>query len=183
MNKVSLKKKFDTEGYSPGASKPKIILWYLVDIIFFKTKAIPFSNVLVSILRLFGAKIGKDVRIKPGIFVKYPWRLHVGDHCWLADCYIDNLADVTIGPNCCLSQKSVLITGNHAYNRQGFNLITSEIVLEEGVWIGACAMVCPGVIARSHSVLTMGSVATGELLAYTIYQGNPATERRQRTIL
>lgn len=182
MGVVSLKKDFDTEEFHPGASKLVIALWYLTDILFFKSRIIPSSTILVYLLRAFGAKIGKEVRIKPGIHIKYPWRLEVGNYSWLADCYIDNLVKVKIGKNCCLSQKSVLITGNHNYKRSTFNLITAEISLEDGVWIGAGAMVCPGVTARSHSILSMGSVANKELEAYTIYQGNPAVAVRERVI-
>lgn len=182
MGFVSLKKKFDTEQYHPGASKLKIALWYLTDIWLFKSKIIPSSSILVSLLRAFGAKIGDDVRIKPGVYIKYPWRLEVGNYSWIADCYIDNLVSVKIGENCCLSQKAMLITGNHDYKRPTFNLITSAIIIEDGVWIGAGAMVCPGVTAKSHAVLSMGSVATKQLDAFTIYQGNPAIATRKRVI-
>lgn len=63
-----------------------------------------------------------------------------------------------------------------------FDLITGEIVLEDGVWIGAQSTVCPGVKCREHSVLTVGSVATKELEAYGIYTGNPTVKVRERKI-
>ena len=53
-------------------------------------------------------------------------------------------------------------------------------MLEEGVWIGAKAVVCPGVTAQSHSILTVGSVISKEMEAFSIYQGNPATKIRER---
>lgn len=137
---------------------------------------------MVFLLRLFGAKIGKQVRIKPGIHIKYPWKLVIGDYSWLADCYIENLDMVNIGTNCCISQQAVLITGNHNYTKVGFDLLTSPILLEEGVWIGASAKVCPGVTLHSHAVLTMGSVASKKLEAFGIYQGNPATKVKDRVI-
>ena len=60
--------------------------------------------------------------------------------------------------------------------------MVGEIHLEEGVWIGANATVTPGIICKSHSVLSVQSVAVTELAAYTIYQGNPAKEIRKREI-
>ncbi len=57
-----------------------------------------------------------------------------------------------------------------------------SIVLEDGVWIGAKSTVCPDVICKSHSVLAVSSVATTNLEEYTIYQGNPAIEKRKREI-
>ncbi len=142
----------------------------------------PVSSVLVALLRLFGAKIGKDVRIKPGIHIKYPWKIEIGDYSWLADCYIENLDQVIIGQNCCISQRAILITGNHNYSSTSFDLMVAPIVLEEGTWVGAAAKVCPGVTLRSHAVLTMGSVATKDLSAYAIYQGNPAVQLKERNI-
>jgi len=89
---------------------------------------------------------------------------------------------ITIGSNVCLSQGAVLITGSHNYKKKTFDLITGRIVLEDGVWIGALAVVNQGITASSHSVLTTGSVATKNLEAYAIYKGNPAVKIRERII-
>lgn len=182
MSETQLHKNFNIGDFKIGASKLKQFLWYYTDVFFFKSRLIPVSGILAMLLRLFGAKIGKEVRIKPGIHIKYPWKLEVGDYSWLADCYIENLELVKIGQNCCISQQAVLITGNHNYKKPTFDLITSPILLESGVWIGATAKVCPGVKLSSHAVLTMGSVATSNLVAYGIYQGNPAVKIKDRII-
>lgn len=160
----------------------KQFLWYFTSVIFLKSALMPVSLVLVFLLKLFGAKIGRDVRIKPGIHIKYPWKLEIGDHSWLADCYIENLDWVHIGKNCCISQKATLITGNHNYKKAGFDLMVQPITLEDGVWIGAGSMVGPGVLASSHSVLSLGGVALHNLEAFSIYQGNPAVKIRDRII-
>ena len=134
-------------------------------------------------LRLFGAKIGSQVEIKPCVNIKYPWWLTIGNEVWIGEnVWIDCLVPVTIGSNVCISQGAVILTGSHNYKKTSFDLITLSVVLEEGVWIGACAIVSAGVIAASHSVLTSGSVATKNMDAYTIYQGNPAVKVRSRTI-
>ena len=182
MQKTQLKKAFDTKEFDKGASTVKVYLWYFVDTFFFRSGIIPFSVILVALLKLFGAKIGKDVRIKPFIHIKYPWKLTLGDHSWLASCYIENLAPVIIGKNVCVSQNAMLLTGNHNYKKTTFDLITKPIIVEDGVWIGANATVCPGITCKSHSVLTVGSIATKNLDAYSIYQGNPATKVKDRII-
>ncbi|TZF86221.1 colanic acid biosynthesis acetyltransferase WcaF (plasmid) [Pedobacter sp. BS3] len=181
-NAVQLKKKFDTKDYQPGASVFKQLLWYFTSCLFFRSGLIPFSSVLAFILRLFGARIGQDVRIKPYVHIKYPWKFTMGDHSWIAECFIENLDDVIIGRNVCVSQKAVLMTGNHNYKTEGFDLMTGKIFLEDGVWIGAGAMVCPGVHCYSHAVLAAGAIATKDLEAYSIYQGNPAVKVRDRVI-
>ncbi|MEJ5960603.1 WcaF family extracellular polysaccharide biosynthesis acetyltransferase [Pedobacter immunditicola] len=182
MSTTQLKRDFNTSGFQIGASKPKMIAWYIANLLFFKSGIIPSSTILVAILRIFGAKIGKDVRVKPSVVIKYPWKLKLGDHSWLADCYIENLAAVNIGKHVCISQKAMLLTGNHNYKLSTFNLMTAPIVLEDGAWICAKAIVCPGVTVKSHAVLRVGSVATKDLESYSVYQGNPAVRVNQRSI-
>jgi putative colanic acid biosynthesis acetyltransferase WcaF len=180
MGHTTLTKNFDKKAFSTGAPAAKVYCWYLIDVICFKSGLIPFSTILVGILRLFGAQIGKDVRIKPGIHIRYPWKLRLGDHSWLADCYIDNLDMVIIGKHVCISQQAMLLTGNHDYKSRTFDLMTKPIIIEDGVWIGAKSLVAPGVRVATHAVLTAGSTAVRNLDAYVIYQGNPALRQRTR---
>ncbi|RZL50473.1 MAG: colanic acid biosynthesis acetyltransferase WcaF [Pedobacter sp.] len=181
-NQTTLRKEFDKKDFDAGASNLKIFCWYLISVIFYKSGMMPFSSILVFILRLFGAKIGKQVRIKPGIHIRYPWKLKIGDFSWLADCYIENLDYITIGSNCCVSQQAMLMTGNHNYKKSTFDLIVKPIILENGAWVGAKAVVCPGVTLHSHAVLSVGSIANKNLDPYTIYQGNPAIATKKRVI-
>ena len=121
--------------------------------------------------------------IKPQVLIKYPWFLEVGDYVWIGEMvWIDNLVKVSIGNNVCISQGAMLLTGNHDYTKSTFDLMVGEIHLEEGVWIGAKSVVCPGVRAKSHAVLAVNSVATKSMAAYTVFQGNPAQEVRKRVI-
>lgn len=166
-----------------GASRLKRTCWYFVNVLFFINPLNPSSGFKRFLLKVFGAKIGKGVVLKPAINIKYPWKLTVGDYSWIGEkVWIDNLAPVTIGKNVCLSQGAMLLTGNHDYTKISFDLVIAGIVLEDGVWIGAQALICPGVSAESHAVLAAKSVATKTLTAYTIHQGNPATPVRERII-
>lgn len=133
---------------------------------------------------MFGAKLGRAVQIKPCVNIKYPWLLTIGDDVWIGEeVWIDNLVMVTIGSDVCLSQGVLLLTGSHNYKKTTFNLITGNIILEDGVWIGAKAVVNQGILAGTHSVLTSGSIATKNLEAYSIYQGNPAVKIRERGLV
>ncbi len=76
----------------------------------------------------------------------------------------------------------MLLTGNHDFSIASFDLITKPITLEDGAWIGASAIVCPGITVKSHAVLTVGSIATKDLDPYCIYQGNPAIKIKDRVI-
>lgn len=143
----------------------------------------PFSGFKRFLLRLFGAKIGTGVVIKPCVNIKYPWKLQVGNHVWIGEnVWIDNLGQVTIGDNSCLSQGAFLLCGNHDYKSSNFDLMVSPIILENGAWIGAKAIVSGGVTVGTHAVLTLGSVATKNLEPYGIYTGNPAVKVKERII-
>lgn len=139
------------------------------------------NGLKVAILKLFGSKIGKGVIIKPGVNIKYPWLLTIGDYSWIGeDVWIDNLAQVTIGLNCCISQGALLLCGNHNFRSESFDLIVKPITIEDGAWVGAKSVVCPGVTVKEDAIITVGSVATKSLDAATIYQGNPAVSKRKR---
>ena len=175
--------KFDNSNYHPGPPWKRLV-WYFVNVLCFQNSLSTFSGFKVALLKLFGAKIGQGVVIKPSVNIKYPWFLEIGDHCWIGEgVWIDNLAWVRLGSHVCISQGAMLLTGNHDYKKSTFDLITKEINIEDGCWIGAKSIVCPGVTCQTHAVLSVGSVATQNLAADTIYQGNPAVAIRKRVII
>jgi putative colanic acid biosynthesis acetyltransferase WcaF len=133
---------YNNSPYHPGGSMLKLVLWHYVNSIVFKSNLFPFYNLKNALLRLFGASIGRGVEIKPCVNIKYPWLLTIGNHVWIGEeVWIDNLVTVSIGSNICLSQGALLLTGSHDYKKPVFNLITGNIILEDGVWIGAKAIV------------------------------------------
>lgn len=179
MQKTDLSK-FNNSWYNPGSAFKRAI-WFVINALIMQNRLHPFSSLKIFWLKLFGAKIGKGVVIKPNVNIKYPWKLEIGNNVWIGEkVWIDNLGKVVIGDNVCLSQGAMLLCGNHNYKKVEFDLIVGDITLEEGVWIGAHAVVCPGVKCESHSILSVNSVAVRNLKAYTIYQGNPAVELRKR---
>jgi len=182
MNNTVDLSKFNNGWYKPGGIVRRV-LWFVVGRVFVNTY-MPWPMCLKRmVLRCFGAKLGHGVVIKPKVNIKYPWFLSVGNNSWIGECvWIDNLGKVAIGSNVALSQGAMLLCGNHDYKKTTFDLIVGDIVIEEGAWIGAQAVVCPGVTVRSHAILSVGSVATKELDAYGIYQRNPAVRVRERTI-
>ncbi len=174
---------YNNSSYKTGAGIFKRLIWFLVNAIFLQNPLNISSGLKIALLRIFGAKIGNGVTIKPTVNVKYPWLLEIGDHVWIGEeVWIDNLVNVKIGSHVCLSQGAMLLTGSHNYKTSTFDLIVKEIVLEDGVWIGAKSIVCLGVKCLSHSVLAVNSVATSDLSAFGIYQGNPSVWKRKRVI-
>lgn len=182
MNKINLAS-FSPITYNKGANNLKIILWYFVNALIVRASWNPFINIKIALLKIFGAQIGKGIIIKNNVTIKSPWNITIGNNVWIGEsAWIDNLDKVTIADNVCISQGALLLTGNHDYTKSSFDYRNAPITIEEGVWIGAKSVVCPGVTAHSHAILTVGSIATHNLEAYTIYQGNPARPIRKRII-
>ncbi len=181
MKKVDLLK-FNNSWYKPGSSIKRFV-WYFKNLILLKS-SLPWPNAFkVFALRFFGAKVGRNVLIKPNVNIKYPWFLEIGDNVWIGEgVWVDNLGKVKIGNNVCISQGAMLLCGNHNYKKETFDLIVGDIILEDGVWVGAKSIVCPGVTMKSHSILTVGSVLTKDSEEYGIYQGNPAVLVKKRII-
>lgn len=172
---------YDNRGYDPGRGTLTRVLWHLVNAVVFDSWLAPVSGFKCSVLRAFGAKVGRRVVIKPRVNIKYPWRLQIRDDVWIGEgVWIDNLADVVIASNVCLSQGVYLLTGNHDYRDPKFGLIVKPIHIEDGVWIAARTMVGPGVTMAAESVLAAGSALFSDTEENSIYRGNPATRVRLR---
>lgn len=181
MNTTKLNK-FNNDSFNTGASFVKKALWYITNSLFIKS-SLPIGWLKPILLKLFGATVGKSVCIKPNVNIKYPWNLEIGDHTWIGEnVWIDNLDLVKIGNNVCLSQGAMLLSGNHNYKKETFDLITGPIRIEDGVWICAKATVTQNVTCQSHSILGVNSLANKDLEAYTIYSGVPANPVRKRII-
>ena len=145
--------------------RPKLVeaLWVVASALFVASW-LPGSAHRRLLLRLFGAKIGKRVAIKPGVRVKFPWKLSIGSDTWIGEeVWIDNLDRVEIGDNCCLSQGAYLCTGSHNWNSPTFDLVTKPIRIQNCAWIAAKVCIAPGTVVCEGAVVAMGSLAVGEV--------------------
>lgn len=170
-----------SSNYNLGKRKILFFFWYIISMVFFESAWFHSYALKVTILRLFGSKIGKGVVIKPKVYIKYPWMLEIGDFVWIGEeVRIDNLAKVEIHSNVCISQRAFLLTGNHNYRADGFDLMTGEIILENEVWIGASSIVCPNSTISVGCVVSVASVVSGKTKSYQVYVGNPAVNVKSR---
>jgi putative colanic acid biosynthesis acetyltransferase WcaF len=159
---------FSSREFDRGRAAVTELLWIVVRCIAF-SPANPFNKLRILALKCFGAEIANGVVVKPGVKVKFPWRLKIGENSWIGeDVWIDNLDVVSVGANSCISQGAYLCTGNHDWKREGFDLKTAPISIGREVWIAAKAVLGPGVSVGDNSIVTMGAVVTKAIPSNTI---------------
>ena len=172
---------YNNSNYYPGRNLFTRITWYFVNSIFLNSYLFPSSLLKITLLKIFGSSIGYGVIIKPKVNIKYPWLLSIGNNVWIGEnVWIDNLDSVIIEDDVCISQGALLLSGNHNYKKNTFDLITGIIHLKKGVWIGANAVVCNNTTAENYSILTVNSVINSKMEKNMIYKGNPAKPIRKR---
>jgi putative colanic acid biosynthesis acetyltransferase WcaF len=161
--------------YELGRSWLVRVAWFFGGSPLVRSQLLPSSAIRRGILRLFGAEIGTGVVIKPGVKIKFPWLLKVGDYSWIGeDCWIDNLALVVLGKNVCLSQAAYVCTGNHDWNDPQFALIVRPVRILDGAWVGARSVIAPGAVIGESSVVAMGSAVSARgIPAGEVHGGNP----------
>lgn len=174
---------YDNRSYSPGRSVVWRAAWLFLGLPLFRASMLPFSSLRVSLLRLFGARIGTGVVIHSEVSVKYPWHLQIGNNCWIGErAWIDNLTTVRLGDNVCISQRCYICTGNHDWSDPSFGLIVRPVELQDGAWAGAMSVLLPGVTLREGAVAGAGSVVSQAVPAYEVHTGNPAVFTRVRNV-
>jgi len=138
------------------------------------TNALQISSRLrVLALRCFGARIGSNVIFRPRTRVRFPWKLTIGDDCWIGEgVWIHNQDAVTIGHDVVISQESMITTGSHAHRRD-MALLTAPITIDDGVWITSRCVVLGGSHLGRSSLVTPGSVVSGSIAPGQIVGGNP----------
>ncbi|MEB3168931.1 MAG: WcaF family extracellular polysaccharide biosynthesis acetyltransferase [Synechococcaceae cyanobacterium] len=170
--------------WSPGAPWPVQLLWFCLGSPLLAARWLPGSAWRVALLRSFGTRIGQGCRLKPGLRVKFPWRLQVGSHCWLGeDAWFDNLAPICLGDHVCVSQGAYLCTGNHDFRSPDFALRVQPIRIGSGAWIAARAVLAPGSVIGAGAVVALAAVVSGHVPDAAIVRGNPAEVVGQRRFL
>ena len=155
--------------------------WGIVYFCLFRPTPRPFHGWRAFLLRLFGAKLGKDVRVYSTARVWAPWNLICDDVSSIADdAIVYNPKPVRLGTHTVVSQYAYICGATHDYEDPAFPLIAFEMNLGSYAWICARATVQPGVQVGEGAVLALGSVATKNLEPWTVYGGVPARRIKAR---
>lgn len=159
-------------------------LWWLVQATLFAWSPQFMYGWRRFLLRLFGAKIGQKVLIRPSARVTYPWKLSIGDYSWIGD-YVElyTLGEITIGNHAVISQRCYLSTGSHDYTRPAFDIYARPIWIEDQVWLASDVFVLPGVEIGKGTVVGARSTVFDNLPGGMICYGNPARPVKPRRAL
>jgi len=164
-----------------GRSGFVVQLWWLVQATLFRASPQVMYGFRRWLLRQFGARIGKDVRVRPSVTIPYPWKLQVGDYAWIGDdAVLYCFATITIGKNAVVSQKSYLCAGTHDYRSASFDIQASPIVIEDEAWLAADVFVAPGVTIGRGTVVGSRSSVFSDLPPMMVCVGSPARPVRPR---
>lgn len=174
--------RFDaTQGLDRGKPKWFEAVWYLVKCVFFLSPLPWPVSLKRALLKAFGAKVGASVNIKPRVNIHFPWKLELGDWCWLGEeVFILNFEKVSIGAHACISQRVFLCCGNHDFRDPTFPFRNAGITVGDGAWVGAQCFVGPGVTVADHAIATAGSVVIRHLPVGYICSGNPCVPVKPR---
>lgn len=164
-----------------GRSALMVQLWWLVQASFFRWSpqfAYRFRNWL---LRCFGARVGKNVLIRPTATITYPWKVRIGNYAWIGDhAVLYSLGEIEIGAHAVVSQSSYLCAGDHDYTQSDFPIRGRKITIGEQAWLAADVFVAPGVTIGDGAVIGARSSVFHDMPAGMVCLGSPAKPVKPR---
>ena len=175
--------KYDQSNFERGKPGWFIILWWLVQAIAFPLSLHNLNGWRCWVLRLFGAKIGKKVVIRPTARFTYPWKVTIGDYSWVGDDVVFYSIDrIVIGSHTIISQKSYLCTGSHDIKTENFSLITAPIKIGNGAWVATDCFIAPGVTIGANAVIGARSSVFQDIGVQQVAWGTPCKAQYKRQL-
>ena len=164
-----------------GRSVWVVQLWWLVQSTLFAMSPQFMYGWRVLLLRLFGAKVGKGVIVRPSVRVTYPWKVSIGNHVWIGDhAELYSLGEIDIGDDVVISQKSYLCAATHDYSKPSFDMIDKKITIEDQVWIATDVFVAPGVTVGRGALIGARSSVFSDMPEGMICVGSPTKPVKPR---
>ncbi len=159
------------------------VLWNVVSVLLFRFTLNPFHAWRNTILKLFGAKIGKGVHVYPKVKIWAPWNLILEDECGIANgVTLYSQGQIHIGKRTVISQGAHLVAGTHDYTKLGFPLITKPIKIGNHVWVAAETFIHPGVEIGDGAVIGARSVVTKNMPPWMVCSGHPCVPIKERVL-
>lgn len=167
----------------PKWTYPARALWQLVEFTVWRLAWRRIVFLRPTILKIFGATLPFRCLIGSGVKIYFPWGLKIGQQAAISDRVIFyNLGGIKLGDRVVVSQDVYFCGGTHDYTRPKFPLRRMAIHIEDDVWIGAGAFICPGVRIGQGAVVGARSVVAKDVPPWKVVAGNPARVIKDREL-
>ncbi|QET05624.1 MULTISPECIES: putative colanic acid biosynthesis acetyltransferase [Cupriavidus] len=164
-----------------GRSVVVVQLWWCVQSLLFHRSPRFANGWRRWLLRCFGARVGRDVLIRPSVKVTYPWKVSIGDYAWIGDdVELYSLAEIEIGNHAVVSQHSYLCAGDHDYQRSDFPIRGKPIRIADEAWVASHTFIAPGVTIGHGAVIGACSAVFRDMPAGMVCMGSPCRPLRPR---
>jgi putative colanic acid biosynthesis acetyltransferase WcaF len=166
-----------------GRSAAVVQLWWLVQGTLFACSPQFMFGWRRWLLKLFGAKVGKAVLVRPSVRVTYPWKVTIGDHAWIGDdVVLYSLGEIEIGANAVVSQRCYLCAASHDYTQADFPIYAKKVCIRAQAWLATDVFVAPGVTIGEGSVVGARSSVFSDLPPMMVCIGCPAKPVKPRML-
>jgi putative colanic acid biosynthesis acetyltransferase WcaF len=129
------------------------------------------------LLRVFGARVERQVHVFPTVRIAVPWNVSLGDSCAVGDrAILYALGPIRIGARATVSQGAHLCAGTHDIHDPARPLLKLPISIGNDAWVCADAFIGPGVVVGEGAIVGARAVAVKEVPAKSIVAGNPARQ-------
>lgn len=135
-----------------------------------------------ALLRQLFGRGGDSVWMQPPFFCDYGCNIHLGERVFFNfNCVVLDVCPVTIGDFTLFGPAVQVLTATHPLNAELRRTRESgaPIAIGADVWVGAGAILCPGITIGSKSVIGAGSVVTRDIPAGVLAVGNPCRVVRE----
>jgi maltose O-acetyltransferase len=155
--------------------------WALLDR--FNATRQPEFDVRDGLLRELLGAVGEGVIVMPPFRCEHGTQISIGARTFVNyDAIMLDVATITVGEACQIAPRVQLVTATHPIDpeprRAGWES-AEPIVIEDNVWLGAGAIVCPGVTVGADTVVGAGAVVTRDLPSGVVAVGVPARVLRE----
>lgn len=164
-----------------GRSAFVVQLWWLVQATLFCGSPQFAYGFRRFLLRLFGARVGRGVIVRPSAKITYPWKVELGDYVWIGDdAVLYSLGEIRVGAHSVVSQRSYLCGGDHDYKSLDFPIRGRPISIGREVWVAADVFVAPGVSIGDAAVVGARSSVFNDLPSEHLCVGSPCVALKRR---
>jgi acetyltransferase-like isoleucine patch superfamily enzyme len=143
---------------------------------------LPSHELRLAVYRSLGARIGQHTSIHRGCqFYNLPG-IEIADNTVVnQNVILDGRCDLRIGRNVSISEQAILYTLQHDLDDPDFAVVGGPLVVYDYAFVGARAIVLPGVTIGEGAAVAAGAVVTKDVQPYTVVGGIPARMIRQRS--